>query len=132
MCFYCKFPVLLNGMWAFTIKLMLLWTMNEGIGFTHLNTGSISFKTWYIYVIKQKTCIWVDCRFSAFVWPLDLLFFHFIKSYRSPILTPHFFHDLLHRGPLWQVLKFQNSTILKNLLYFTTEKKNKICMWTRN
>lgn len=137
MCFYCKFPVLLNGMWAFTIKLMLLWTMNEGIGFTHFNTGSISFKTWYIYCDQAKDVYMSRLQVFSIcltIGPLNqVIIFSFHQILQKSNLNTTFFSWLASQRPFvtgFKISEFDH--FKKSFVLYYWKKKNEIDMWTRN
>lgn len=137
MCFYCKFPVLLNGMWAFTIKLMLLWTMNEGIGFTHFNTGSISFKTWYIYCDQAKDVYMSRLQVFSIcltIGPLNqVIIFSFHQILQKSNLNTTFFSWLASQRPFvtgFKISEFDH--FKKSFVLYYWKKKNEIGMWTRN
>lgn len=136
MCFYCKFPVLLNGMWAFTIKLMLLWTMNEGIGFTHFNTGSISFKTWYIYCDQAKDVYMSRLQVFSIcltIGPLNqVIIFSFHQILQKSNLNTTFFSWLVSQRPFVTGFKISEFDHFKKSFVLYYWKKNEIGMWTRN
>lgn len=133
MCFYCKFPVLLNGMWAFTIKLMLLWTMNEGIGFTHFNTGSISFKTWYIYCDQAKDVYMSRLQVFSIcptIEPLNqVIIFSFHQILQKSNLNTTFFSWLASQRPFVTGFKISEFDHFKKsfVLYYWKKKMKSAC-----
>lgn len=122
-----------SSKWHVSIHYKINVTLNNGawsIRFTHFNTGSISFKTWYIYCDQAKDVYMSRLQVFSIcptIGPLNqVISFHFIKSYRRPILTPHFLSWLASQRPFMTGFKISELDHFKKsfVLYYWKKKWN--------
>lgn len=115
-----------SSKWHVSIHYKINVTLNNGawsIKFTHFSTGSISFKTWYIYCDQAKDMYMSRLQVFSICPTIGPLNQVIIFSFHQILPNSNLNTMTCFTEALWQVLKFQNSTILKNLSYFTTEEK---------
>lgn len=125
-----------SSKWHVSIHYKINVTLNNGawsIKFTHFSTGSISFKTWYIYCDQAKDVYMSRLQVFSIcptIGPLNqVISFHFIKSYRRPILTQHFLSWLASQRPFMTGFKISEFDHFKKsfVLYYWKKKMKSAC-----